>query len=75
MSIMGNHALGDRLLYLENGLTIADGIKFLAAAIAEKDLGQQVFGDPYRMWKDLLSKAAIKHIGHSFFPELGQSNL
>ena len=74
MSIVGNYALGDRLLYLENGLTIADGIKFLAAAIAEKDLCQQVFGDPYRMWKDLLSKAAIKHIGHSFFPELGQSN-
>ena len=59
MSIVGNYSLGDRLLYLENGLTIADGIKFLAAAIAEKDL---------------LSKAAIKHIGHSFFPELGQSN-
>jgi hypothetical protein len=49
MSIMVNQALGDRLLYLENALTIADRIKFLSAAIVEKDLGQQVFGDPYRM--------------------------
>lgn len=68
MSIMGNHALGDRLLYLENALTIADDLKFLAATIVEKDLGQQVFGDSYRMWRDLLSQTATKHVGHSFVP-------
>jgi hypothetical protein len=71
MSVMGPHALGDRLLYLENALTIPDGMRFLAAAIVERDLSEAVFGDPYRMWRDLLSDAATKYVGYSFFPELG----
>lgn len=71
LSVMGRDALGTRLLYLENALTIPDGLRFLAAAIVEKDLGQAVFDDPYRMWRDLLADAAIEHAGGSFFPELG----
>jgi hypothetical protein len=71
MSVMGREALGVRLLYLENALTIPDGLKFLASAIVEKDLGQAVFDDPYRMWRDLLAEAAVEHAGGSFFPQLG----
>jgi hypothetical protein len=75
MTIMGKEALGCRLLYLENALTIPDGLKFLAAAIVEKDLSQAVFGEPYRMWRDLFSEAATKYVGYSFFPELGPSRI
>jgi hypothetical protein len=71
MSVMGREAVGVRLLYLENALTIPDGLKFLASAIVEKDLGQAVFNDPYRMWRDLLAETAIEHVGGSFFPQLG----
>ena len=73
MSLMGKDALGSRLLYLENAFTIPDGLKFVAAALVEKDLGQAVFGEPYRMWRDLLSETATKYVGYSFFPELGPS--
>ncbi|RTL80241.1 MAG: hypothetical protein EKK29_19820 [Hyphomicrobiales bacterium] len=71
MTIMGRDAVGVRLLYLENALSIPDGLRFLAAAIVEKDLGRAVFGDPYRMWRDLLAETAAEHAGGSFFPQLG----
>lgn len=71
MSLMGREAVGVRLLYLENALTIADGLRFLAAAIVERDLGQAVFDDQYRMWRDLLADTAIEHAGGGFFPQLG----
>lgn len=71
MSVMGREAVGVRLLYLENALTIADGLRFLAAAIVERDLGQAVFDDQYRMWRDLLADTAIEYAGGSFFPQMG----
>jgi len=74
MSVMGREALGVRLLYLENAHTIPDGLKVLAAAIVEKDLGQAVFDDPYRMWRDLLAETAVEHAGGSFFPQLGPAS-
>lgn len=72
MSVMGRETVGTRLLYLENAFTIADGIKQLAASLADRDLGRDVFDDPYRMWRDLLGDVAIKHVGSGFFPELGK---
>jgi hypothetical protein len=71
MSVMGREAIGVRLLYLENALTIEDGLRILAGAIVERDLGHAVFGDAYRMWRDLLADAAVEHAGGSFFPQLG----
>lgn len=71
MEVMGREAVGVRLLYLENAFTIPDGIRRLAASIADLELGQDVFGDPYRMWRDLLGDVAAQHAGGSFFPELG----
>lgn len=69
--VIGKNALGSRLLYLENALTISDGLRCLASIIVEKDLGQAVFNDPYRMWRDLLAETAIEHMGGKFFPQLG----
>jgi hypothetical protein len=71
MSVMGREAVGIRLLYLENALTLADGLRFLAAALVERDLGQAVFDDQYRMWRDLLADTAIEYAGGGFFPQLG----
>jgi hypothetical protein len=71
MSVMGREAVGIRLLYLENALTLADGLRFLAAALVERDLGQAVFNDQYRMWRDLLADTAIEHAGGGFFPQMG----
>jgi hypothetical protein len=72
MSVMGRDAVGTRLLYLENAFTIPDGIAQLAGAMADQELGQAVFGDPYRMWRDLLGEVAMRHAGGGFFPEMGK---
>jgi hypothetical protein len=71
MSVMGRGSVGARLLYLENAFTIPAGITQLAAAIADRELGQTVFGDPYRMWRDLFGGVATRHAGGGFFPEMG----
>ncbi len=72
MSVMGRDAVGTRLLYLESAFTIPAGITQIAAALADRELGQDVFGDPYRMWRDLLGDVAIRHAGGGFFPETGR---
>ncbi len=72
MSVLGRDALGTRLLYLENAFTIQAGITQIGAALADRELGQAVFGDPYRMWRDLLGDVAVQHAGGGFFPEMGR---
>lgn len=70
-AIFGRNAIGRQVLYLENAMTIPDGLRLLASLIIEKDLGLAVFNDPYRMWEDVLSDTAVKHMGGGFFLELG----
>ena len=72
MSVMGRDTLGTRLLYLENAFTIPAGLSALAGAVADMELGQAVFGEPYRMWRDLLGDVAARHAGGGFFPEMGK---
>jgi|GEM_PF-1139327 len=72
MSVLGREPVGTRVLYLENAFTIEAGMSVLAAALADRDLGRDVFGDPYRMWRDLLGDVAVRRAGGGFFPETGQ---
>lgn len=72
MSVLGREPVGTRVLYLENAFTIEAGMNVLAAAIADRELGRDVFGDPYRMWRDLLGDVAVRHAGGGFFPETGR---
>jgi hypothetical protein len=71
MALMGRDTVGTRLLYLENAHTIEEGLKCLSAALADRELGQNVFSDPYRMWRDILGDVAARHAGGGFFPALG----
>ena len=72
MSVMGRDAVGTRLLYFENAFTIPAGAAQIAASLADLALGRDVFGDPYRMWRDLFGDVAAKHVGRGFFPETGR---
>jgi hypothetical protein len=73
MSVLGRDSVGTRLLYLENAFTIPAGIAQIAGALADRELGNAVFGDPYRMWRDLLGDVAARHVGGGFFPETGRA--
>ena len=72
ISVMGHDVVGTRLLYLENAFTIPAGVAQIGASLADLALGQDVFGDPYRMWRDLLGDVAVAHVGKSFFPGMGK---
>ncbi|MGD9545757.1 MAG: hypothetical protein AB7F41_08120 [Methylocystis sp.] len=71
MSVMGEDCVGTRLLYLENAHDVAQGMACIAAALTDRALGVDVFGDPYRMWRDILGDVAARHVGKGFFPPLG----
>ena len=72
MSVLGREALGTRLLYLDNVYTLDAAISQIAGATADRELGRDVFGDPYRMWRDLLGDVARRHAGGGFFPDMGR---
>ena len=71
MEVFGREALGTRLLYVDNVFTIPAAISQIGGAIADRDLGAAVFGDPLRMWRDLLGDVARRHAGGGFFPPMG----
>mgnify|MGYP003350843342 CR=1 FL=1 len=39
--------------------------------VADRELGADVFGDPMRMWRDLLGDTARRRAGGGFFPFMG----
>ena len=71
MSLMGEELVGTRLLYLEMP-TICLRPWRVWLRLADRDLGEGVFNDPYRMWRDLLGDVAARHVGKGFFPTLGR---
>ena len=72
LEVFGREALGTRVLYVDNVFTIPAAIAQLGAAVADRDLGSAVFGDPLRMWRDLLGDVARRHAGGGFFPFMGR---
>ncbi len=71
MEVFGRAALGTRLLYVDNVFTIPAAITQIGGAMADRDLGAAVFGDRYRMWRDLLGDVSRRHAGGGFFPFMG----
>lgn len=71
MEVLGREALGTRLLYVDNVFSHEAAAKQAAGCIADRDLGADVFGDPLRMWRDLLGDTSRRHAGGGFFPVMG----
>lgn len=71
MEVLGRDALGVRLLYVENVLGPDAAVTQVAGCVADRELGADVFGDPMRMWRDLLGDTARKKAGGGFFPFMG----
>jgi len=71
MEVLGRDALGKRLLYIDNVFTLDDAARQAAGCAADRDLGADVFGDPLRMWRDLLGDTARRRAGGGFFPFMG----
>lgn len=71
MEVLGRDALGERLLYIDNVFTLDAAVKQVAGCVADRDLGADVFGDPLRMWRDLLGDTSRRRVGGWFFPFMG----
>jgi hypothetical protein len=69
--VLGRDALGKRLLYIDNVFTLDAAARQAAGCVADRDLGADVFGDPLRMWRDLLGDTSRRRAGGGFFPFMG----
>lgn len=71
MEVLGRDALGRRLLYIDNVFTLEAAARQAAGCVADRELGADVFGDPLRMWRDLLGDTSRRRAGGGFFPFMG----
>jgi hypothetical protein len=71
MEVLGRDALGKRLLYIDNVFTLDAAARQAAGCVADRDLGTDIFGDPLRMWRDLLGDTSRRRAGGGFFPFMG----
>lgn len=67
-AVFGQEFVSRRFFYLENKGSIEEGIETLTAMSMERKLGELVFDDPYRMWRDLFSDVSKSRMGSSFVP-------
>lgn len=71
MEVLGRDALGVRLLYVDNVSSPDAAATQVGGCLADRDLGRDVFGDPMRMWRDLLGDTSRRKAGGGFFPFMG----
>ncbi|MEO6054942.1 MAG: hypothetical protein ABIP97_13115 [Chthoniobacterales bacterium] len=70
VSVFGRRALGQRIFYSENIFDTPGAVQILAGLQVDRGLSETFFGNPYRMWRDLLGDAAKGKIGGGIYPGL-----
>lgn len=71
-SVMGPELLGKRIFYSENVFDEAGILSYVEILMRDKNLSIMVFGDPYRMWRDLLADTSETIIDTDFFIPLAK---
>lgn len=62
--LLGEPALGDRVLYAENLFSPEAAMHMFGAVVMDRRVGDLLFGNPYRMEEDLLAYAAGHILDH-----------
>lgn len=66
---MGRGALGHRLFLSQNSFTEEELMETLAGMYYDQTLSRTVFGNAFRMWRDLFAPIAVGLTGFSYYPE------
>ena len=69
-SVLGADQLGHRIFYAESVFTVDGALSWLQTVIGDRELSENLFDDPYRMWEDLLAPVAKTLIETDFYTEL-----
>lgn len=69
-SAMGKDQLGRRIFYTENIFTVEGALSWLQTVLGDRELAENVFDDPYRMWQDLFAPVSRTLIETDFYTEL-----
>lgn len=54
-AVLGKELLGTRIFYAENIFTVEGALSFLQTLMGDKELSQNMFAEPHRMWRDLFA--------------------
>lgn len=69
---LGAELLGERIFYSENIFSVDGALAYLQTVMGDRELSQNVFGNPNRMWEDLFAPVSMELLGQEFYTELGR---
>lgn len=69
---LGTEHLGSRIFYSENIFSVDGALAYLQTVIGDRELSQNVFGEPNRMWEDLFAPVSRELLEQEFYTELGR---
>jgi len=69
---LGPEHLGSRIFYAENLFSVDAALSYLQVLAGDRELSQNVFDDPQRMWEDLFAPVSRTLVEEDFYVELAQ---
>ena len=65
--LLGEQGEGARIVYAESLFTESQALKRLGTHVLDTQIGRDMFGDPWRMHRDLLGVAAAEYLDQLSF--------
>ena len=72
IAVLGEDQLGRRIFYSEGVYDDQGIIAFVQMLKRDQTFSDMLFGDPYRMWRDVFADTSRKHINRNYFTSLAQ---
>ena len=69
MKALGRSALGHRLFVSQNQFDTPSLLASVSGLYYDQTLARVLFGDPFRMWRDLFAPVTLHLIGAGFYPQ------
>lgn len=69
-SVLGSEHLGTRIFYSENIFSVDGALTFLQTLVGDRELSENVFDQPHRMWEDLFAPVSASLVEEDFYTEL-----
>lgn len=69
-SVLGSEHLGTRIFYSENIFNVDGALAYLQTLAGDRELSENVFGHPHRMWEDLFAPVSRALVQEEFYTDL-----
>lgn len=69
-SVLGEDQLGTRIFYSENIFSVDGALGYAQTVLGDRELSENVFSQPGRMWEDLFAPVSRTFVNHDFLTDL-----